>query len=83
MTINFELIVEQSQKLVMTPALQQAIALLQFSTPELQDYIQDELVNNPLLDIQEQEPALENEDKSIENENREDTESLSQDDFFD
>jgi len=81
MTINFELIVEQSQKLVMTPALQQAIALLQFSTPELQDFIQDEMVNNPLLDIQEQETAQENEDKSIEN--GEDTEFLSRDDSFD
>jgi RNA polymerase sigma-54 factor len=48
MTINFELIVEQSQKLIMTPALQQAIALLQFSTPELQDFIENEMINNPL-----------------------------------
>lgn len=69
MTINFELIVEQTQKLVMTPALQQAIALLQFSAPELQDYIQNEIINNPLLDTQdhEQEPEREKEIKSDEN----------------
>jgi len=69
MTINFELIVEQTQKLVMTPALQQAITLLQFSTPELQDFIQNEIINNPLLDTQdpEHDPEREKEIKSDEN----------------
>ncbi|HHU77043.1 MAG TPA: RNA polymerase factor sigma-54 [Firmicutes bacterium] len=80
MTINFELVVEQSQKLIMTPALQQAIALLQFSTPELQDFIRNEMINNPLLDTQEQEQEQEKETKN--NENKED-DFLSQESSFD
>lgn len=61
-----------SQQLVMTPQLQQAIKLLQLSRLELQDLVQHELEENPILDeseeqenikeleqieIQEQEPA--------------------------
>ena len=40
MPMNFELKIEQSQKLVMTVELQQAIALLQLSAAELAEYIQ-------------------------------------------
>lgn len=37
--------------------LQQAIALLQLSAMELQDYIQEEMMNNPVLEIQEKEES--------------------------
>jgi RNA polymerase sigma-54 factor len=40
----------QSQSLVMTPQLLQAIKLLQFSTTELQSYVEAELEKNPLLE---------------------------------
>ena len=40
----------QTQRLVMTPQLQQAIRLLQLSTLELQEEIQKELLENPLLE---------------------------------
>ncbi|RLE18458.1 MAG: RNA polymerase sigma-54 factor [Acidobacteria bacterium] len=39
-----------TQKLTLTPALQQAIKLLQMTVPELQDEIREELVSNPLLE---------------------------------
>lgn len=39
-----------SQQLVMTPQLQQAIKLLQLSRIELQDLIQEEMLQNPLLE---------------------------------
>ena len=55
MVMNFELKIEQSQKLIMTMELQQAIALLQLSTMELNDYIQEEVMNNPVLEIEEKE----------------------------
>ncbi len=42
-----------SQNLTMTPQLQQAIKLLQLSSMELQQEIQDMLDNNPMLDIEE------------------------------
>lgn len=41
------------QQLAMTPQLQQAIRLLQLSTLELQQEIQEALESNPLLDIEE------------------------------
>ncbi|MBI4628226.1 MAG: RNA polymerase sigma-54 factor, partial [Candidatus Rokubacteria bacterium] len=40
----------QSQRVVMTPLLQQAIQLLQLSTLELQEVVQQELLENPLLE---------------------------------
>ena len=42
-----------SQQLTMTPQLQQAIRLLQLSTLDLQQEIQDALDNNPLLEVEE------------------------------
>jgi RNA polymerase sigma-54 factor len=44
---------KQTQKLVMAPALQQAIKLLQLTNLELQEVIYDELAENPLLEIDE------------------------------
>lgn len=41
------------QQLAMTPQLQQAIRLLQLSTLDLQQEIQDALDSNPLLDVEE------------------------------
>ena len=43
----------QSQSLVMTPQLQQAIKLLTLSNLELETYISDEIEKNPLLDTGE------------------------------
>ncbi len=40
----------QSQSLVITPQLQQAIKLLQLSSVELADYVEQELTDNPLLE---------------------------------
>ncbi len=40
----------QSQQLVMTPQLQQAIKLLQLNNVELEEYIEEELEKNPLLE---------------------------------
>jgi RNA polymerase sigma-54 factor len=40
----------QSQSLVMTPQLLQAIKLLQLSSLELSDYVEEELERNPLLE---------------------------------
>jgi len=41
-----------AQQLIMTPQLQQAIKLLQLSRLELQEYIDSELEQNPLLDVE-------------------------------
>jgi RNA polymerase sigma-54 factor len=51
MQMNFNLTLSQTQKLVMTPELRQAITILQLSTFELGQYIQNQLLENPLLDV--------------------------------
>lgn len=55
MRISYNLRLEQTQKLIMTPELQQAISLLQLSSLELQDFIQEEILNNPVLEVEESE----------------------------
>jgi len=50
MAIGTKLELRQSQQLVMTPQLQQAIRLLQLSNLELSAYVETELERNPLLE---------------------------------
>jgi len=50
MAMEARLSLRQSQRVVMTPLLQQAIQLLQLSTLELQEVVQAELLENPLLE---------------------------------
>ncbi|MEN6349171.1 MAG: RNA polymerase factor sigma-54 [Syntrophomonas sp.] len=49
---------QQQQKLLMTPELRQAIAILQMSTLELSEYIQKELAENPFLEEKEPEEPV-------------------------
>ena len=49
-TISQRLDLRQSQNLVMTPQLQQAIKLLQLNNLELAEFIEGELAQNPLLE---------------------------------
>jgi RNA polymerase sigma-54 factor len=64
MRISYHLKLEQTQKLIMTPELQQAINLLQLSSLELHDFLQEELLNNPVLDVEEPEEAEKKSDDS-------------------
>jgi len=57
MSISYNLKLEQTPKLFMTTELRQAIKLLQLSSPELQAFIQEELLNNPVLELDEEEDA--------------------------
>ncbi len=50
MKIGYDLTIEQAQKLVMTPELIQAIQILQFNTHELDSYVQEQLLVNPVLE---------------------------------
>ncbi len=51
MALGPRLDLRQSQALVMTPQLQQAIKLLALSNLELEDYLSDALAANPLLEM--------------------------------
>ena len=50
MALSIKMDFRQSQSLVMTPQLQQAIKLLQLSNLELSEYVDAELERNPLLE---------------------------------
>lgn len=52
MKLGFNVILEQSQKLIMTPELRQAIQLLQYNSLELNDYLKNEMEENPLLEME-------------------------------
>ncbi len=53
MALSAKLELRQGQQLVMTPQLQQAIRLLQFSNLELAEFVDSELERNPLLEREE------------------------------
>lgn len=53
MALTPRLDVNISQTLVMTPQLQQAIKLLQLSNVELTQFVETEMVENPLLEWDE------------------------------
>src|SRR3990172_9417279 len=53
MAVTQRMELRQSQSLVMTPQLQQAIKLLELSNLELTAYVEQELEQNPLLERDE------------------------------
>ncbi|WP_020180599.1 RNA polymerase factor sigma-54 [Methylopila sp. M107] len=57
MALTPKLALRQSQSLVMTPQLMQAIKLLQLSSLDLVSYVERELEQNPLLERQEHDEA--------------------------
>jgi RNA polymerase sigma-54 factor len=63
MALTQRLLIRQSQALVMTPQLMQAIKLLQLSNLDLVAYVEGELERNPLLDqsADDTEPVAESE----------------------
>ena len=54
MRLGYELTIEQVQKLSMTPELIQAIQILQLNQQELEEYVENELLENPVLEIENQ-----------------------------
>ncbi len=50
MKLGYDLTIEQKQQLSMTPELIQAIKILQMENMDLFDYVQNELMENPMLE---------------------------------
>ncbi|HXM77052.1 MAG TPA: RNA polymerase sigma-54 factor, partial [Thermoanaerobaculia bacterium] len=59
MALEQKLHLRLSQRLVMTPSLQQAIKLLQMSKLELEEVLTQEMVDNPILEEEQEEAATE------------------------
>lgn len=56
MRLGYGLSLEQTQKLIMTPELRQAITILQLSALELTTYVDEQMLENPLLEVAEESP---------------------------
>lgn len=52
MKLSYNLNLEQTQKLILTPELRQAIQLLQYNSLELNEYLTKELQENPMLEME-------------------------------
>lgn len=63
MRLGYGLSLEQTQKLIMTPELRQAITILQLSALELSTYVEEQLMENPLLETQEESTDLKGEEE--------------------
>ncbi len=59
MRLGYELTIEQTQKMSMTPELIQAIQILQMNQQELDAYVENELLENPVLEIEKAEESNE------------------------
>jgi RNA polymerase sigma-54 factor len=49
--LGYELKVDQRQTLAMTPELIQAIKILQYNIQELNEYVEEQILSNPMLEI--------------------------------
>lgn len=54
MALNLQQLQKQTQRLVMTPQMQQSIQLLQLNSIELEQLAQQELLENPFLELDEE-----------------------------
>lgn len=61
MKLGYDIRIEQSQKLAMTPELIQAIKLLALNTQELNSYVEEQLLTNPVLEAKEEKHSLDSE----------------------
>ena len=75
MTITPRIELRTGQSLIMTPQMQQAIKLLQLSNIELKEFVETELIENPLLDRDE---GKENLDENMEREHGGEDEGLAE-----
>lgn len=64
MSISQRLDLKQSQNMIMTPQLREAISLLQLSNIELSEYLEKELSQNPFLDKDDTAPSDSNNDSA-------------------
>lgn len=65
MRVDYGLKLELQQKLVMTPQLRQAIAILQLSSLELAEMVEQELLENPVLELEEKGPVEVSEEEAM------------------
>lgn len=68
MNMDFGLYQQQSMKLVMTNELRQAITILQYSALDLSNYLHEQRLENPLIELKDnhkQEEITRNKEESL------------------
>lgn len=65
MRMGYDLVLEQQQKLIMTPELRLALKILQLPAIELEDLVKQELETNPALDLIDDTPEEKTENNDI------------------
>ena len=85
MEMKHSLHLSQTQKLIMTPRLQQALKLLQVPTLELQQILKQEVLQNPLLEEVDEVTEQEDLEKeaSADEQNNEESEDPAEEDPID
>lgn len=63
MRLDFNLQLQQEQKLIMTQEMQLAVKMLQLTSLELKEYIEEQLIENPLIEVEEK--KYDKDDKNI------------------
>ncbi len=58
MALSLQQVQKQTQRLIMTPQMQQSIQLLQMNSMELEQLIRQEMLENPFLEMADEEEAL-------------------------
>ncbi len=66
MALSLQQVQKQSQRLIMTPQMQQSIQLLQMNTMDMEQLIRTEMESNPFLELGDDEEALHSEIEAIE-----------------
>ncbi|MCC5876872.1 MAG: RNA polymerase factor sigma-54 [Candidatus Sumerlaeia bacterium] len=61
MALSLSQVMKQSQRLIMTPQMQQSIQLLQMNSMDLEALVRDEMMENPLLELADDEEDLRSE----------------------
>ncbi|EOS24551.1 hypothetical protein C806_02062 [Lachnospiraceae bacterium 3-1] len=57
--MELDIAMKQTQKLALTPQMEQSLSMLQMSAQELEQYIADEILSNPMLTCEEPEQGTE------------------------
>lgn len=65
---NFDLNLVQSQKLILTPQVKQALEILRMNGQELIEYIEEQLEINPVLEVDDENELTEQEEYALEDE---------------
>lgn len=68
MRLEYSMELRQTQKLLMTPQLQQAIKLLQLPVLELTEYLDQQYLENPMLEFEDGEDSTNEEEETVEEE---------------